>query len=269
MKEDDIRKYASLMKELELTGLEIEMDGAKVRLERGMASSPLVQSYTVPAESVEKKEAAAAEDEGEAVASPMVGVFYTSPAENSDPFVTVGSKVRKGDTICIIEAMKLMNEIAAEFDGIVEKVLAKMMAKKAEEEMHDEDPIGEVIEKLTGGEAEVQPGGEAEDGEEAHVVPAEEMDSKDCGMAMDKAMAAGILKAMRPTVAAIKDEKQRKAVSDALIKCVTAQDAANDIANIMQAAQANAKAKAKPAMDMDKIQASYDALNPHKRKETK
>ena len=125
MKEDDIRKYASLMKELELTGLEIEMDGAKVRLERGMASSPLVQSYTVPAESVEKKEAAAAEDEGEAVASPMVGVFYTSPAENSDPFVTVGSKVRKGDTICIIEAMKLMNEIAAEFDGIVEKVSAK------------------------------------------------------------------------------------------------------------------------------------------------
>ena len=55
----------------------------------------------------------------------MVGVFYTSPAENSDPFVTVGSKVRKGDTICIIEAMKLMNEIAAEFDGIVEKVSAK------------------------------------------------------------------------------------------------------------------------------------------------
>lgn len=154
-------------------------------------------------------------------------------------------------------------------DGIVEKVLAKMMAKKAEEEMHDEDPIGEVIEKLTGGEAEVQPGGEAEDGEEAHVVPAEEMDSKDCGMAMDKAMAAGILKAMRPTVAAIKDDKQRRAVSDALIKCVTAQDAANDIANIMQAAQANAKAKAKPVMDMDKIQASYDALNPHKRKETK
>ena len=127
----------------------------------------------------------------------------------------------------------------------------------------------EVIEKLTGGEAEVQPGGEAEDGEEAHVVPAEEMDSKDCGMAMDKAMAAGILKAMRPTVAAIKDDKQRRAVSDALIKCVTAQDAANDIANIMQAAQANAKAKAKPVMDMDKIQASYDALNPHKRKETK
>ena len=154
-------------------------------------------------------------------------------------------------------------------DGIVEKVLAKMMAKKAEEEMHDEDPIGEVIEKLTGGEAEVQPGGEAEDGEEAHVVPAEEMDSKDCGMAMDKAIAAGILKAMRPTVAAIKDDKQRRAVSDALIKCVTAQDAANDIANIMQAAQANAKAKAKPVMDMDKIQASYDALNPHKRKETK
>ena len=154
-------------------------------------------------------------------------------------------------------------------DGIVEKVLAKMMAKKAEEAVPDADPFEVALKKLTGGEAEVQPGGEAEDGEEAHVVPAEEMDSKDCGMAMDKAMAAGILKAMRPKVAAIKDEKQRREISDALIECVTAQDAANDIANIMQAAQANAKAKAKPAMDMDKIQASYDALNPHKRKETK
>ena len=123
MKEEDIRKYASLMKELELTGLEIEMDGAKVRLERGVSAAPAVQAYSIPAE--EKVPAKEEEEAGEAVTSPMVGVFYTSPAENSDPFVKVGSKVKKGETICIIEAMKLMNEIAAEFDGIVEKVSAK------------------------------------------------------------------------------------------------------------------------------------------------
>ena len=125
MREEDIRKYASLMKELDLTGLEVEMDGSKVRLERGTSSpAPVQTTYSVPAEDKSVK-AAEAEEAGEAVTSPMVGVFYTSPAENSDPFVTVGAKVRKGDTICIIEAMKLMNEIAAEFDGIVEKVSAK------------------------------------------------------------------------------------------------------------------------------------------------
>lgn len=149
-------------------------------------------------------------------------------------------------------------------DGLVEKIMAKIAAKKAAEEgMEDKDPIEATIEQLTGGEAEVQPGGGSEDGEEAHVVPAEEMD-KTCGM--DKALAAGILKAMRPTVAAIKDPKQRKAVSDALIQCVTAKDGASDIAKILQASQKNAQkaADSRPTMDLDSIQAAYDRLNPHK-----
>lgn len=151
----------------------------------------------------------------------------------------------------------------AALDGLVEKIMAKMAAKKAAEEgMEDKDPIEATIEQLTGGEAEVQPGGGSEDGEEAHVVPAEEMD-KTCGM--DKALAAGILKAMRPTVAAIKDPKQRKTVSDALIQCVTAKDGASDIAKILAASQKNAQkvADSKPEMDLDKIQAAYDRMNPH------
>ena len=53
------------------------------------------------------------------VTSPMVGVFYSAPAENAEPYVTVGSKVKKGDVLCIIEAMKLMNEITADCDGTV------------------------------------------------------------------------------------------------------------------------------------------------------
>ena len=124
MKEDDIRNYASLMKELELTGLEIEIDGAKVRLERGNGTA-IPQSYTVAPEAPKAEKAEEKEATGEAVTSPMVGVFYSAPAENSEPFVTVGAKVRKGETICIIEAMKLMNEIKAEFDGVVEAVSAK------------------------------------------------------------------------------------------------------------------------------------------------
>ena len=125
MKEEDIRKYASLMKELELTGLEIEMDGGKVRMERSSGIASPQVAYQVAAEAPKADKTDEEEAAGEPVTSPMVGVFYSAPAENSEPFVKVGTKVRKGETICIIEAMKLMNEIKAEFDGIVEAISAK------------------------------------------------------------------------------------------------------------------------------------------------
>lgn len=64
-------------------------------------------------------EAPAAADDTVEVAAPMVGVFYAAPAPGADPFVKVGSKVKRGDTLCIVEAMKCMNEIAAEQDGVV------------------------------------------------------------------------------------------------------------------------------------------------------
>ena len=59
------------------------------------------------------------------VKSPMVGVFYSAPSPDSEPFVTKGSKVKKGDVLCIIEAMKLMNEVVAECDGEIMEVLPK------------------------------------------------------------------------------------------------------------------------------------------------
>ena len=128
----------------------------------------------------------------------------------------------------------------AALDGLLEKLMARKAAKEAAEKEADGDPLEATIKKLIGGEAAAQSAAGSGDGEEAHVVPAEEMDKgSDCS-GMDKAVAASILKAMRPTVAAIKDEKQRKAVSDALIKCVSAQDSASDIAKIMQAAHKNA-----------------------------
>lgn len=154
----------------------------------------------------------------------------------------------------------------AAIDGLLEKLMARKAAKEAAEKAveGDGDPLEKTIAALTG-EA-------AGDPEEAHVVPAEEMD-KGTGCApagMDKALAAGILKAMRPVVAGIKDEKQRTAVSDALIKCVTAQDGASDIAKIMQAAQKNAQKTADSRPDqqkmLDQVQAMYDARNPHKTK---
>ena len=103
---------------------------------------------------------------------------------------------------------------------------------------------------------------------EAKVVPAEEMDGES-SEGMDKAVALGILKAMRPTVAAIQDPVQRQAVSDALIKLVTTNDSKRDISAILNASRANAKnaADKAPVMDVDQCQAAYDARNPHKRKE--
>ncbi|MCC5915037.1 MAG: acetyl-CoA carboxylase biotin carboxyl carrier protein [Balneolaceae bacterium] len=61
--------------------------------------------------------------EGDVVKSPIVGTFYEAPSPDSDAFVKVGDKVNKGDTLCIVEAMKIMNEIEAEFGGTVQKIL--------------------------------------------------------------------------------------------------------------------------------------------------
>ena len=119
MDEANIRKYARLMRELELTGLEITEGNTVVRLERG--APPAAGAIPAPAEGVSVP---APEPAGSLVRSPMVGVFYAAPAENAAPFVAVGDRVKKGDTLCIIEAMKLMNEIAAEKDGVVTEVCA-------------------------------------------------------------------------------------------------------------------------------------------------
>ena len=116
MDEANIRKYAKLMRELELTGLEITEGNTVVRLERGAAPA------AAPAQVIPLAEQKAEEPKGDVIRSPMGGVFYAAPAENAAPYVAVGDRVKQGDTLCIIEAMKLMNEITAEKDGVVAEV---------------------------------------------------------------------------------------------------------------------------------------------------
>ena len=70
-------------------------------------------------------EAAPAQEEGYVVKAPMVGTFYRAPSPNSPPFVEVGKQVSEGDTLCIIEAMKLLNEIETDVSGVVKKVLVE------------------------------------------------------------------------------------------------------------------------------------------------
>lgn len=124
MKDSDIRKYAGLMQELGLTGLEITEGDRVVRLEKN-APAPARETIVVDAGSAPAVSAAAAAPKTEenadyiSVKSPLVGVFYAAPAENADPYVSMGDRVKAGQVLCVIEAMKLMNEITAETDGTV------------------------------------------------------------------------------------------------------------------------------------------------------
>ena len=127
----DIKQLRSLAKIMEDTGLsvlEVTEGDLKIHFERPTADSvPMILPAVAPA-------AASAEAPGTQpvdfnniteVKSPMVGVFYDSPSPDSEPYVKVGSRVKKGDVLCIIEAMKLMNEITAQVDGEIVDVCAQ------------------------------------------------------------------------------------------------------------------------------------------------
>lgn len=123
MKESDIRKYASLMHELGLTGLEITEDNKVVRLERSAPATAKESVVIDVPRSVAEAPNTIENADYISVRSPIVGVFYAAPAENAEPYVAIGDRIKKGQTVCIVEAMKLMNEISAEDDGIVSEIL--------------------------------------------------------------------------------------------------------------------------------------------------
>ena len=127
MNEADIRKYAALMKELELTGLELTEGDKIVRLERNISANVIYSDDNTKKSLDNNAHNSGKNNEGGtmpymSIKSPMVGVFYAAPAENAEPYVKVGSHVKKGQTLCIVEAMKLMNEITAEVDGGISQV---------------------------------------------------------------------------------------------------------------------------------------------------
>lgn len=123
MKDVDIRKYAELMSELGLTGLEITEDNKVVRLEKNITAPNYKEQIVLPQVSTTQNvEKIGNSSDYISIKSPMVGVFYVAPAENADTFVSIGEKVEKGKIMCIIESMKLMNEIPADESGIVDKV---------------------------------------------------------------------------------------------------------------------------------------------------
>ncbi len=129
-----IRKLIRLIQNSDVTEIEVTEGDQTVRICRGQpaAAQPATQTLQVqaPAPAAEAAPEPAQETETSAseqhvVRSPMVGTFYRAPSPEAEPFVKVGSRVKKGDILCIIEAMKLMNEIEAEYDGVVEEILVE------------------------------------------------------------------------------------------------------------------------------------------------
>ena len=124
-----IRELAQIAAENGLSAIEIAEGENRVRIERAVsapAAIPTVVSMPMaapaapaPAPAAEAEETNVDFNRTRESKSPMVGVFYAAPSPDAKPFVEVGSKVKKGDIVCIVEAMKLMNEITAEFDGEV------------------------------------------------------------------------------------------------------------------------------------------------------
>lgn len=150
-------------------------------------------------------------------------------------------------------------------EALVAAVVKQVLTAITKGQEPEKDPIDTAIKKLEG--EKEKPADSSGEEEEAKVVPAEEMTQNTNGL--DSMVAATILKSMRPVISAIKDPGERKAVSDALIQCVTATDDKDDISAIIQVSQRNAQraADSRKSINNDEIQAKYDAMNPHKRKE--
>ena len=134
-----IKELIKIIDDSSLTNFELELEGTVVKMSKNQAVQAVDES--VKEVKAVKKEAAKVESRREAievkeevpekieggnlVTAPIVGTFYASSSPGKAPFVKVGDKVKKGDVICIVEAMKIMNEITSEFDGEVVEVFVK------------------------------------------------------------------------------------------------------------------------------------------------
>ena len=117
-----IEKLSKVLRDNELTEISLEDNDCAITIRKDVIVAPQAPAL-LPSSSATAAPAKASDDtkaevkKGTPIVSPMVGTFYTSPSPEAEPFVTVGKNINKGDKVCIIEAMKLMNEIEAEISG--------------------------------------------------------------------------------------------------------------------------------------------------------
>ena len=134
---DLVRELAELLNETGLTEIEVEDDDRKIRVARGAVASAVAAPVVAPAQAAAPAaapiaaapapaaEAAPAEDHADAIKSPMVGTAYLAPEPGASNFIKIGDSVSEGDTLLIVEAMKVMNPITADKSGTVKSVLVE------------------------------------------------------------------------------------------------------------------------------------------------
>ena len=129
MKITEVKKWIRLVEQSNISELEISEDGKSIRITKSDSaqvvapspslSQPQPEAVTQPVAHIPEQEPA------ETIKSPMVGTFFTAPSPDTDPFVSVGDTIKKGQVLCIIEAMKIMNELEAEVNGVIKEILVK------------------------------------------------------------------------------------------------------------------------------------------------
>lgn len=128
MEYEKIKQLMEDMGNSKLTEINVDFpDGTKISMKKNeqVVSKEVIVSVPTSTEEPETKQDAVAREEGNVIKSPMVGTFYSKPSPDADSYVSVGDNVKKGDVLCIIEAMKLMNEIESEFDGEIVEILVE------------------------------------------------------------------------------------------------------------------------------------------------
>jgi len=123
-----VRALAAIMQEMGLTSLEYTMDHVKMERPAESNSIKLVSDSAAAVAPAAVAQAVEPQAQGDEIKSPMVGTYYSSSGAGKEPFVKVGAKVKTGDVLCIIEAMKMMNEITAERDGTITEVCVENKA---------------------------------------------------------------------------------------------------------------------------------------------
>lgn len=130
MEYEKIKQLMDDMGNSKLSSIDIDFpDGTKISMKKNENVEISTKAMKYSSQEVKKEEPeleqSSNENTGKIVKSPMVGTFYIKPNPSANPYVEVGKKVKKGDVLCIIEAMKLMNEIESEFDGEVAEIFIK------------------------------------------------------------------------------------------------------------------------------------------------
>lgn len=142
MEFENLIKLIETVSASELTSFQYEEKGTKIKLGRevhgaaparnaavedvrNIQSAAVIKTPKTQPALAEDMPAGEAKSEGKLILSPLVGTFYIAPSEDAKPFAVAGDTVKKGQTLAIVEAMKLMNEIESEYDGVIEEVLAE------------------------------------------------------------------------------------------------------------------------------------------------